>query len=394
MNIDEIAYASEAVSGLMGLPVRVYMGRELYYHFSPVELAVDPMEACAEDLMSIHDEAGTFTTKSFSHYGVVNSGKIRLIVGSFWDVRPPESVIRELAISIGIDPHGFRDYADALRSIANPPLNLALQMLCLLDFMLNGTFLSLTDIAIHAEDQGTLTQELTQEEFSRNEQRELGSALGNSRAVEREIAALIKSGSKEGLMRYLERIPSFRQGVLSPNRLRSEKNAFITTAAIESRAAADGGMEFDEAMAISDSYVNRCETLTTIDGIRELSYHMALDYAERVGRLRIGSEPRKNALKVASYVQSHLYEPIKTSDIARALYMDRSALSYAFKKETGINLSDYVQQQKIAEAKRLLANTEQTILSISTYLGFSSQSHFSAVFKRICGMTPREYRCS
>lgn len=48
--------------------------------------------------------------------------------------------------------------------------------------------------------------------------------------------------------------------------------------------------------------------------------------------------------------------------------------------------------EKVAEAKSLLRNTTQTPVAISTYLGYSSQSHFTTVFKRLTGVKPREYR--
>jgi AraC-like DNA-binding protein len=48
--------------------------------------------------------------------------------------------------------------------------------------------------------------------------------------------------------------------------------------------------------------------------------------------------------------------------------------------------------KKSEEAARLLAFTDKSLISISDYLGFSSQSHFARVFKKYIGMTPSEYR--
>ncbi|MGM9597252.1 MAG: helix-turn-helix domain-containing protein [Eubacteriales bacterium] len=49
-------------------------------------------------------------------------------------------------------------------------------------------------------------------------------------------------------------------------------------------------------------------------------------------------------------------------------------------------------KEKTEEAKRLLRYTDKTSVAISAYLGFSSQSHFSKVFKKYTGKTPNEYR--
>ena len=119
---------------------------------------------------------------------------------------------------------------------------------------------------------------------------------------------------------------------------------------------------------------------------------MVLDYAERVAKIRLGQNPSVLVNKVSNYIQQHLSESIKTEDIAKALFMGRSRLSTNFKNETGINISEYIMQIKIDEAKRLLRYSDKTFASISVYLGFSSQSHFSKVFKQHTEMTPFEYR--
>ena len=72
--------------------------------------------------------------------------------------------------------------------------------------------------------------------------------------------------------------------------------------------------------------------------------------------------------------------------------MSRGFLSTRFKEESGVALAEYVQIEKVEEAKRLLANTQQPLISISTYLGFCSQSHFCAVFRRHVGTTPGAWR--
>ncbi len=72
--------------------------------------------------------------------------------------------------------------------------------------------------------------------------------------------------------------------------------------------------------------------------------------------------------------------------------MSRSHLSHSFKAETGMALSDFIMQKKIEEAKKLLHYSTKSLSAISTYLGFSSQSHFSRVFKKYVGENPSVYR--
>ena len=67
-------------------------------------------------------------------------------------------------------------------------------------------------------------------------------------------------------------------------------------------------------------------------------------------------------------------------------------ISKKFKDETGENLIDFILKEKTEEAKRLLRYTDKSLNAISNYLGFSSQSHFTRVFKKYSGNTPNEYR--
>ncbi len=67
-------------------------------------------------------------------------------------------------------------------------------------------------------------------------------------------------------------------------------------------------------------------------------------------------------------------------------------LSRRFKEETGETLTDFILKEKTEEAKRLLRYSDKPLTAIGAYLGFSSASHFSRVFKAYVGTTPREYR--
>ena len=72
--------------------------------------------------------------------------------------------------------------------------------------------------------------------------------------------------------------------------------------------------------------------------------------------------------------------------------MSRQHLSRRFTQEAGVPLAAYIRIEKTEEAKRLLRYTDKHISSIAIFLGFSSQAHFSKVFKEITGMTPGIYR--
>ena len=91
-------------------------------------------------------------------------------------------------------------------------------------------------------------------------------------------------------------------------------------------------------------------------------------------------------------IHQHAHEPIRTGQLAQALGISREYLSRTFKAVEGISLRAYIRDSKIKTAEKLLRHSERSILDISRYLGFSSQSHFTESFKAETGTTPQEYR--
>ena len=70
----------------------------------------------------------------------------------------------------------------------------------------------------------------------------------------------------------------------------------------------------------------------------------------------------------------------------------KSYLSAYFKDTLGFKISDFILRCKLEEGRDLLRFTDKSITTISTYLCFSSQSHFQTAFKKQYGITPKEYR--
>lgn len=108
--------------------------------------------------------------------------------------------------------------------------------------------------------------------------------------------------------------------------------------------------------------------------------------------IRQGEKPTQLTISVSNYVRRHFSEKICVEDIARELFMSRPYLSAKFSREAGISLTDFILKQTTEEAKRLLRCSDKSAAAISSYLGFSSQSHFSRVFRKYSGKTPAGYR--
>ena len=97
--------------------------------------------------------------------------------------------------------------------------------------------------------------------------------------------------------------------------------------------------------------------------------------------------------RVKTYIHKNYKEKITLQDIAKSVYLHPAYVSDLFKKTTGQNISDYIQNIRIKQAKKLIKDTPQyKIYKIAEQVGFVNEKYFSKVFKEIEGITPNEYR--
>lgn len=93
-----------------------------------------------------------------------------------------------------------------------------------------------------------------------------------------------------------------------------------------------------------------------------------------------------------NWIDENLGEPLSIPELAEASGLSESHFRQCFHKETGFTPSDYLARQRVVRAKALLKDRQLPITEIAYRLGFGSSPYFSAVFKKLTGMTPSEYR--
>ncbi|MBO5692528.1 MAG: helix-turn-helix transcriptional regulator [Tidjanibacter sp.] len=90
----------------------------------------------------------------------------------------------------------------------------------------------------------------------------------------------------------------------------------------------------------------------------------------------------------------HRILPLGADAVANAERETAKYLSKAIKEATGRSASDWIDEYVATESKALLYSTTKTIQQIASELHFDSQSLFGKYFKRVTGISPREYRTS
>ncbi len=95
---------------------------------------------------------------------------------------------------------------------------------------------------------------------------------------------------------------------------------------------------------------------------------------------------------IMDYINWHICENIKVSDIAEYFGYNEKYLSTLFRKNSGISLKQYVLQAKMDHAKAELSDTNHSISQIGYNIGYNDPHNFTNAFKKVTGLTPRDYR--
>lgn len=93
-------------------------------------------------------------------------------------------------------------------------------------------------------------------------------------------------------------------------------------------------------------------------------------------------------------IDSRFNEDISLDEIAEALGLSVSHLSHLFKVHSGYTVLGYLQDRRIRESMKLLADPSLNITEVYNRCGFTHGSYFSKIFKRYTGVTPSEFRNS
>jgi len=96
--------------------------------------------------------------------------------------------------------------------------------------------------------------------------------------------------------------------------------------------------------------------------------------------------------KINVYIQEHYAEDIGRNEIAGIFFLTPEYLAKLYKKRTGIYLKDYINEYRIEKAKEFLKLGDKNISDVAELVGFDNFSYFSTLFKKITGVSPKEFK--
>ena len=201
-------------------------------------------------------------------------------------------------------------------------------------------------------------------------------AKGDSRAIE-ESERMIRSAET---------------GHLSDDPLKNLLYLCICNITLVTRFAIEGGMDAEKAYNASDLYIQKYDKARSTEEFYNLHREMIEYYVRAVSAAKKENVYSKPVIQCMDYIQIHLHEAIVVRDLAGMCGLNESYLSVLFKRETGVNITEYVVIKRMETAENMLKYSDFTLSEISDILHFSSYSHFARTFRKYYDTSPKKYR--
>lgn len=286
----------------------------------------------------------------------------------------------------GVSETSYHDFDDFFQKLPSKSLEDFLNYLSYFYYALNETALLPLDIQ-NTDSSHSVSAQFVSLEYHDKEQ----NVSNNSYYIEKRLLSYVEKGDLNGLSQFSV-TTEINGGIIADTMLRQLKNIFIVLITLVSRAAIQGGLSTSIAFHLSDSYILQAEGTNSAGALNHLISQMLYDYTKRVSEANIFLSSDPVLYRAIQFVRENTNRHISVSDVAEHVGLSKNYLSSYFKKTIGFELNAFIRRCKLEESKELLRYTDKTLSEISSYLCFSSQSHFQTLFKKQYGITPHQYR--
>jgi two-component system response regulator YesN len=152
---------------------------------------------------------------------------------------------------------------------------------------------------------------------------------------------------------------------------------------IVSRVLLEMGIEIDTPLfsfQTQDYWPLRAESGLLLDGMQQLY----ASYQERIAP--------DSSQQIKQYIIEHSHEDITLDAIGKKVGLSPFYISKMFKEQLGVNYIDFLTECRIEKAKKLMGDPQRSMKEITFEVGYHDPNYFSKVFKKMCDVSPTEYR--
>lgn len=170
------------------------------------------------------------------------------------------------------------------------------------------------------------------------------------------------------------------------------KSRVVELASLLSRAAIEGGASADTILKINNMFLKSVQQILSLEDLCYKLQELVEIFTESIFVTPPHAKNNEIVKKAMAYISENFSSNITLEDVARHVHLNPAYFSTIFKQSCGSSFKEYLNMVRIEESKRLLANTDYSVVDIAVATGFMDQSYFSKVFKKYTGLTPKQYR--
>lgn len=207
---------------------------------------------------------------------------------------------------------------------------------------------------------------------------------------ERMLISKLKTGDiqeAKALLNDLLGYVFFSQG----SNLEIVKSRSLELCSLLSRAAIEGGATSDSILKVNNQLLT---VIPTINNMDDLCYKLQ-EAIDAFTDCMFEHVPTKNSeviKKAVQYISKNYANNLTLELVANQVHLNPTYFSTLFKQSTGSSFKEYLNMVRVEESKRLLSNTDYSLIDIAVATGFEDQSYFTKVFKKYTGLTPKQFR--
>lgn len=207
---------------------------------------------------------------------------------------------------------------------------------------------------------------------------------------ERLLISKLKTGDiseAKALLNDLLGYVFFSQG----SNLEIVKSRSLELCSLLSRAAIEGGATSDSILKVNNQLLT---VIPTINNMDDLCYKLqeAIDAFTDCMFEHVPSKNSEVIKKAIQYISKNYANNLSLDLVASQVHLNPTYFSTLFKQSTGSSFKEYLNMVRVEESKRLLSNTDYSLIDIAVATGFEDQSYFTKVFKKYTGLTPKQFR--
>ena len=312
-----------------------------------------------------------------------------VLVGPFLMDEPDSTLVLSIDKRYNLSTNTLLDLYEELDSIKIIPSSIVTHISRLLYYLF-------ADLIFESKQQLIMNQHKLLQQSRINESIQMyksGSAPAASTYpihMERELITKVKTGNSQEAKAILNELLGY-VFFAGGNSLDMVKARSIELCSLLSRAAIEGGATSDTIFRINNQYL---KSLQSMHSIEDLCFKLQ-ESVETFTDSIFNYIPSKNGeliKKAIQFISQNFSSPLSLDAVARHVHLNPAYFSSLFKQSTGSSFKDYLNMVRVEESKRLLTNTNYSVIDIAIATGFEDQSYFSKVFKKYTGLTPKQYR--